>query len=54
LQLPAPAVEMPGPAGWGGAMAQLSNRSRRPGEQIDLDIDMGRAVLIDPETDQVI
>ncbi len=26
---------------------------QRPGEQIDLDVDMNRAILIDPETDRV-
>jgi hypothetical protein len=27
---------------------------QRPGEQVDVDVDMNRAVLIDPETNRVI
>jgi len=43
--------------GLGGVsvMAEVqAHDAQRPGEQIELDIDMGRAVLIDPETDRVI
>jgi multiple sugar transport system ATP-binding protein len=43
------------PLGKTSAMAELDPHDvPRPGEKIDLDLDMNRAVLIDPETEQVI
>jgi len=36
-------------------VAELESHDvQRPGEQIDVDVDMNRAVLIDPETNRVI
>jgi hypothetical protein len=36
-------------------MAELDSHDvHKPGEMIDLDFDMNRAVLIDPETERVI
>src|SRR5262249_23347186 len=43
------------PLGGVAAVAELESHAvQRPGERIDLDLDMNRAVLIDPETNRVI
>jgi multiple sugar transport system ATP-binding protein len=43
------------PLGGVPTVAELESHDvQRPGEQIDVDVDMNRAVLIDPETNRVI
>jgi multiple sugar transport system ATP-binding protein len=43
------------PLGGVPTVAELESHDvQRPGEQIDLDLDMNRAVLIDPDTNRVI
>jgi multiple sugar transport system ATP-binding protein len=43
------------PLGGVPTVAELDSHDvQRPGEQIDLDLDMNRAVLIDPDSDRVI